>query len=586
MNIEQQKALALAAARLRLQAGPEPGMSATDVPWYENVAAGAGKAISDMGLGIRQLVGNASQEEVDARKAQDAPLMNTGAGFTGNILGNVAAAVTPGLGMAGTGAALGKGGLQAAGKYLLASPSTLGGLATQGGLGATQGLIQPTATGESRTINTAVGGAAGGIIPALGIALRGGKAAVEPLYEGGREQILSRALRNATGPNADAVAQRLATPQIHVPGSMPTAAEVGESGGLAAMQRAAAATDPEAYATRAAQQNEARVTQLRDLAGSAGERDFHAASRSASAEQLYDEAYKAGVDIRRNPVTGQFRSAAEIAGTKGEITKLLKRPAVQEAVEEARKLAANEGVKMTDLAGSVKGLDYVKRAIDDKIKATQGNEQRVLVDLKNRLLTTIDGLSPKYAEARKTFTEMSKPINQMDIAETIAGKSINPLTEILQPQAFARALSDDTAKSATGFNKATLSGVLEPDQLGKLEGIKQDLARAVAARDMGRGAGSDTVQKLAMTNLLQRSGIPEGAINFYGMGTVGKALYSNADDTMKQRLAQALLNPQEASKLMQRAAPNPQMDKLIEALRMSANPLLIGGAQGRLNAPQ
>lgn len=503
--------------------------------------AGMGGAFTRIGQGAKQMLGMPTDYQQD--KGATNALNQTGAGMAGNIAGNVAAfapaAVIPGAAS----------------------------IAGAGAIGAATGALQPTENWQERLKNMGEGGALGGAVQtvarypkeildaAKGLG-RGLKATIEPLYEGGREQILSRALRNSTGGNPD-VAARLAAGKELVPGSMPTAAEVAESPGIAALQRTASATNPEAYGTRAAQQNEARVKELTDLAGTQGKRDFFAADRSAAADALYTKAYDKGVDIRRDPTSGQFLPKAQIAGRQGEITKLMQRPAIQDAMESARTLAANEGVKMNDMAGSVKGLDYLKRALDDKIGAASGNEQRVLVDLKNRLLTTLDTLSPDYAAARTTFRDMSKPINQMDIAQEIADKSINKLTGAIQPQAYARALTDETAQRATGFGKASLEGTLEPDQLSRLTALKDDLARSVAARDMGRGAGSDTVQKLSMSNLLRRSGLSENLLNTPVAGRLANWAYEAADNKMRQQLAQALLNPQDAAQLLGKAGKMP-----------------------------
>jgi hypothetical protein len=280
-----------------------------DMTGFQKFAAGAGKAVYDLGLGARQIGAHVAdyvsprqqtlsglilgnnlsraaeiQKEVDEVKARDAALVNTGAGMAGNIAGNIATSILPGLGAVGAGKAIGQTALTAGGKMLLASPATLGGAAVQSGMGAVQAALQPVATGESRLGNAAIGGIGGALVPVLGMGFKGAKAAVEPLYEGGREQILARALRASAGENADIVAQRMRGAAELVPGSAPTAAEVADSGGIAAMQRAASAVDPESYATRAAQQNEARVAALREMAGTGGEREFYAASRESAAD--------------------------------------------------------------------------------------------------------------------------------------------------------------------------------------------------------------------------------------------------------------------------------------------------------------
>jgi hypothetical protein len=513
-----------------------------EMSFGQRFAAGGGSALANIGTGAKQLVGaGPSREDLRNEREAQRDLLRTPAGFAGNLATNITT---------------------------LAPLSVIPGANTVAGAGAigmTAGALQPAETTLEKLGQMGLGGALGSgtqfvaqhplqtweaMKSVAGAPLRGAKALVEPFYQSGREQILARALREVTGQNSPQVLRNLQQPGELVPGSVPTAGEMGGSPGLAAMQRSAAAVNPEAYTTRGMQQNEARVNALLDLAGTGGQREFYDASRKTAAQQLYDQAYKQGVDMSKMT-----------PGTKGEITKLLQRPAIQDAITQAKVLARNEGVRIGDPAGSVKGLDYIKRALDDQINTTSGNEQRILVSLKDRLLTTIDKLSPEYTAARTTFQEMSKPINQMDIAQRIADKSIRPLDSVMQPNAYARALSDDTAAAATGFNKATLENTMSLDQLARLKSIKQDLARSVALRDLGRGPGSDTTQKLAMTNLMQRAGIPQGVLNFPVLGRAGNWVYEVADQRMKDQLAQSLLNPRETARLMQLA---PARQALIE----------------------
>lgn len=543
----------LAYAQGQFQKGPKDYKALQTVENYnptdemstlEKFNAGMGKAFYDIGQGAAQLVGfGESSSELEDRRALDAPLMKTGAGMAGNIAGNIAvlapAAVIPGA-------------------------NTVAGAGT---IGAITAALQPVGSAIDRMKNMGLGFFLGsgtqfvmqnpvrvyeGAKTLISAPFKAAKAAVEPLYPSGQEKIVSRALNRATGPNNTAAIRNLESAGELVPGSVPTAGESSGSAGIASLQRAAAAVTPEEYAARAATNNLARVTALEEMAGTGGQREFYDVARKQAANDLYKQAYQKGIDITRDPATGHFRSKAEIAGIKGEITKLLKRPAIQDAMNGARTLAANEGVNLSNPAGSVQGLDYVKRALDDQIaSATPGsNQARVLTDLKNRLLTTLDRLSPDYAQARVTFAEMSKPINQMDIAQEIAEKSVNKLTGNVQPQAFARALQDRTAQTATGFNRATLQNTMTPEQLAMLENIKADLARSVAAQNLGRGAGSDTVQKLAMTNLMQQSGLPLGVIRTPGIGRVANWLYERADEEMAQKLAQSLLSPRETARLM------------------------------------
>ena len=126
--------------------------------------AGMGKSFSDTGVGGQQVAlrGMAAffvthglqvpswiqdklqglSEDTDVAKKRDAPLMNTGAGLAGNMLGQLALSAVAPIGGAATG---------------------LGRIGLAGAVGAGQGMLQPTGTGETPVANTLLGGAAGAL---------------------------------------------------------------------------------------------------------------------------------------------------------------------------------------------------------------------------------------------------------------------------------------------------------------------------------------------------------------------------------------------------------------------------------------
>jgi len=138
---------------------PTVGMSQ-----FERGAAGLGKAASDAWLGIRSLTGNASPEEVADRRRLDAPLMDTAAGFGGNVLGQIGMALAPGGAVAGLGKAAGAAGLARTGNALskagaaAMAPNTIKGAAA---LGLGFGVAQPAVDGGERAVNALAGGAGG-----------------------------------------------------------------------------------------------------------------------------------------------------------------------------------------------------------------------------------------------------------------------------------------------------------------------------------------------------------------------------------------------------------------------------------------
>jgi hypothetical protein len=132
---------------------PTQGMSDSD-----KFVAGVGKSLVDTGRGIRQLLASVPSEgdespdmnsqdtainnqlktEADESKRLDAPLMNTGAGMAGNIAGGVAQ-------------------IAAAPESIVAKAPLLSSIVS----GAAFSGAQPVGTGESRTENSLLGGAAG-----------------------------------------------------------------------------------------------------------------------------------------------------------------------------------------------------------------------------------------------------------------------------------------------------------------------------------------------------------------------------------------------------------------------------------------
>lgn len=588
--------------------------------FLDNAKAGAGKAVSDLGLGIKQgaqkigrLVGAvddatmaATNAEATDRRQRDAALMRTGGGITGNIAGNIAMTALPGAALARGGALLpaasNVGRVMTTVGQAVNVPRTFGQAAA---VGAGLGALQPV-TGEGgeleRLVNAGMGGAGGalglGVGRGIGAAVRSGRAALEPFFDKGQEAIIGRALTKASGGESGQVVQRLrdaATPAMGpnqpglerqvmgeiVPGSLPTVGQAAQNPGIAALERAAVAIDPTTAVESAGRmdaQNLARRALLDRVAGTDGARDMFGAARDATAEQLYQQAFRTGI-----------RPAAA-ARAQPEIEALLQNPAIQDALPVARRLARFDQIDINDPQGSLQGLHYVKKALDDMLdRGRQTGVGRIelskIAQTKDALLGLMDRLSPAYATARAEFQAASRPLNAMDTAAEISRRAVNPLTERLQAAAYARALNDGTAAKATGFRGSTLENTLEPQQLGQMNAILEDLQRATAAQNAGRGVGSDTVQKLAYSNLLDQSGVPTFLQRWGPTQTVGNlasrladSLYGRANRDIAARLAGTMMDPGEAARMMTTGAVTPVTDRLIRAITdKGLVPLGIGG---------
>lgn len=552
---------------------PTKGMST-----FEKLAAGAGKAVADTGRGLGQMVGLVSRDDVAQSRALDAPLMNTGAGMTGNIAGNVAMALLPGATVAGAGKVLSKApaaaelgqALLTGGKALMA-PTTIPGAA---GVGALQGAIQPSISTTETLSNIGVGAGAGAAIPTL---VRGGQvgiAALDPFSEAGQNRIIGRAMNAAAGNDAREALKNLRGATEIVPGSAPTAGQAAANPGIAALERTAVATDPVAMnemARRVAMQNEARQAALQGLTP---DKASAVAARDAATNALYSQADNATIAVTP------------------ELQALMQRPSMQDATRRAQTLARERGgalgfsqptlpTPMTPAApATMSGRDahLIKMGLDDMANVSPmsgigGNEIGAIKATRGDYLDQIGQQVPAYTQARQTYAQMSRPVNQADVIGQITKDATNFRGDIT-PAAYARALRDETAQKVTGQANATLGRVMEPGQMATLNAVKDDLLRADFANTAGKGVGSDTIQKLAYSNLLNQSGLPSMVTAIpRGMGVggmlqrLGDVGYKSANEEMKAKLAQALLNPQSAADLMEAGVVTPQVQMLIEGLR-------------------
>jgi len=121
------------------------------MPAHERFLAGIGKSIHDTGLGIGQLLGRVSDEEIAEVRQRDEALMNSGSGLAGNIVGQ-------GLQMA---VPLGKGGRIAA--ALGKAAPFAGAAARGGGFAALQGTTGDETRGENALLGGLLGAAGQGV---------------------------------------------------------------------------------------------------------------------------------------------------------------------------------------------------------------------------------------------------------------------------------------------------------------------------------------------------------------------------------------------------------------------------------------
>jgi hypothetical protein len=597
MTLEQQQAIALANARLRLQ---EPQPAELPVSQSDFAETGGGAAMGRPMRGVRLNVqetprplesflagttksainpllaaaqvatgGGRGVSEAVKRLSQEADVYQE-ANPASYGTGRVAGTVLPAVGMS---KAIGM--IPSFAKNPYVSGAIIG-----GGTGAVSGALQPVETGETgmpmyeemgRNARTGllIGAPVGAVAPAIGQlvdkGVRGGKALVEPFLESGQEKILGKFLRQMAGGEEAKAMRNLRNPQQFVAGSQPTVGEVAGVPSLAALERTLIATSPTAgnlMAQRQAQNAQAQAAALRNIAP-ASRTSKYVDFREQVADDLYADALK------------PLNLGTLDAKTTAQITGLIKRPAIKDAMEAAKVNAANKGIDIADPAGSMRGLHETKMALDRQIAAVKGRLERdqagstsaeldALKTAKTDLLNFMENknVSPIYKAARQSYERLSKPIEQLESIAKLADKSISPETEKIYISQFSKALKDLKQQD-----------VLSDRQIARLEAIKDDLARGKFAATAGKSVGSDTVQKLVYNNLMNEVGLPISASN-----RLGRFVYGDVNEQLKNRLAESMLDPQEALRLM-RAGGQPKISPDQKTRNDLARLLTIQGIQ-------
>jgi hypothetical protein len=449
----------------------------------------------------------------------------------------------------------------------------LSGAAAGGATAAAQPVTSPDfASGKAEQI--AGGAIVGGAVPLAAQTAMAGKALFEPFYQKGQEAIIGRAMNTAAGQEAPQIAQALQQVRQIVPGSKPTLGQASQNAGLASLERAAGAAIPEstnAFATRAAEQNAARVNALGTVAQDENAMAAAIQARKAASAPYLQQLNQSTAQVNPQRTVDLIDNMIEKSAGRGKLTNALK--------EVKSSLFDDSGNLRSNAAQLYQGA---RKNITDALDAKAGDGSKLNESISRELTVVMRSLDhqintaePAYKQFLQTFADKSKPINQMQIGQEIQKKAMNATGDV-QLNPLAAALSDKTAQRATGFKRATMQGVMDPAQMDTLNAVKDDLIRQVQARNMAGTAGSDTVKKLAYSNLIDRAGVPTFLREFAPTQTTGNLLargadsiYGKANRDLQQKLADTLLDPQEAGRMMRQVGPS-RFSHLIDALVQQA----------------
>lgn len=211
---------------------------------------------------------------------------------------------------------------------------------------------------------------------------------------------------------------------------------------------------------------------------------------------------------------------------------------------------------LTDESGALRTDAQQISSTVDNIKAALKDEKNTFIKGElNKAKDMLVEAIPGYTEAQKQFAKLSKPINQMEVADFLKTKLGSALRDEnkLTPASYANALANapSTVKRATGLPAyENLSDIVTPAQMKVLDGIKSDLAnRAIFEEQAAAGSKLGKV-------------IPAGAIptapHFLSKivtvaNTIINKLQGRIDRKVATELAIEMLNPETAALSLEQA---------------------------------
>jgi hypothetical protein len=407
---------------------------------------------------------------------------------------------------------------------------------------------------ESAAAPGVAGLALGPLVPAAGKVFGTAKTLADPFFQAGRERMVGGVLnRFASNPSA-AMQRLLAGGAEIVPGSRPMTSQIARDPGLAALQTPIenAVDETAAIAARRSEQNAARVLDLQQMARDPEAIAYAKAKRAAITGPMREGAFDLGSGVAdARGIVGQIDAMLANPSNKGQTvqnalndfkTQLMKEVDPATGAVDPRALYAIRG----DIARAEGGKFKVGDRSDYMHAAKELGQLRNLFD------DTIETAAPGYRDYMNQFRKMSIPIDQMKGLQAVgrqaelAAPDVATNLPVLSQAKFKQALAtraDDLAR-------------LSPSQRTRLDAIMEDLNRATAPVAPGvRPPGSNTVKNLSVASIIGNM-FGEGMANNTLMKTIARPidfLYKLPEQDVQKLMVDAMLDPELAGKLMQKA---------------------------------
>ena len=531
-----------------------------DMGFTEKLLVGAGKSVADLGRALGLLP--------EGDKEIDAALLDTGAGMTGNIAGEIALTAAPGTAAFKVATAVPR----------LAKATTVAGRTAKNMVGGAAAGATSEAMMNRDPVTGATYGAA--LAPAFMLAGKAGNEIIKEgqrIYHGAQGRAVED-LRKVFGDRLPAAIAALRNTQPIVPGERVTAglAATPQLPELAVLE-AGARTRPSANLFTQADEATARArTQvLDDIESPAGVRGrdpqtgrttpsgFEDA-RTQTTGPYYDRAMPDQVAVPRD-----LQDAFQGSGAVGAAVNNMRRKFIEDV-----RLARAEGRPVPAGGRAMPGQPYHQMSIEQlqrvlrELDAIPFNQRDFNVTNARRQISQLmRDNSNNYATGTDLFREMSMPQNRADVARVLRETMNSPANELNQrASAFSAALRNAPATiKKTGisqpfqnieevFAPTRMQPGVGPQQLQNIRGLEQSLQRESGVAALPKEKGIVPKYLSAFDKAAQNT--PNFMTRIATAAkSIAKTVGRQTDEEVQKIIDRAMSDPQEMARLLEQFPP-------------------------------
>lgn len=329
-----------------------------------------------------------------------------------------------------------------------------------------------------------------------------------------------------------------------------------------------------AYDLRGVQQAEARAKSLGKVAGTPFSKEMAEGQRLAKTEPMFEAARESTTPVDIGSILDRVDNLIATNPGNPRLVKVLGRFRKGVTIPETPVTPELARTNAKELASALDGLKT--ELANEKNKFIK----RELTELKDQLTAAIPGME----EAQTTFANLSKPVNEMEIGETLKKTLTGAYAGTGERAgAFAAKLSDipKTVKTSTGIAARTLEEAgVSKQNVDRINKVMEDLNRSALAEERLAAAGS-TMSKnpdAPRPNLMMRT--------VTAFNEVVAALVDRVGRKKALEIATEMLDPQIAAKVLEQAMAMEKTQAARSAAAKRVGPAIrnVGTAAVPLNA--